>query len=489
MNKLKIPMILAAMLILIGWGVPTTQASHLADGLVGYWPFDEVDTAPDPDTTPDLAHGNDGDVIGDGATFGGGDVAPIPGNADAIEFDGLGTPADPDYVEVADDVETSPTSDAWTISVWVNQASLAGSSGAFKMVAGKWGDAGREYEIVIEGTKASFYTQNEDGVTVGIQSDTSLSVDTWYHVVGVYDGDDKEMRIYLNGAPDATPVAQEKKLLSTTAPLHIGAKFLSGDWAQFFDGVIDELRLYDRALSEDEIEALYDYGNFTLSLEPESDINLIDESHTVTATLDPALSFIPVLFEVDGANPQTDETVMTDGDGEAAFTYTGDTAGIDEMDACIDLDDDGDCEPDDPDFEPADTATKYWVDQYAEISGGIPGAARPHGKGPPAVSFWGFVGDADGTAVGKIVINYRLLGETCEITPNGGTFGIAGNVATLTDWVNSCSGNDVDVTLTAGTTPQDSRGFIAVDDSADDDYDISSTELDRGNVHVVDLSP
>jgi hypothetical protein len=372
MNKLKPPMLLATMLILIGWGVPTTQASPLADGLVGYWPFDDA-----ADPTADLVNGNHGNVEGDGATFGGGNVAPIPGNADAIQFDGAGTATHPDYVEVADDDELSATSDAWTISVWINPATvLPLSSGAFKMVAGKYdGLGGNEYAITLLGNKVRFSASTSGAAYVSSTTATSLVPHTWYHVVGVYDG--ANLQIYLDGAADGTPTALTGTLANTTHTLTIGAAhiippgFPGPYFGDFFDGVIDELRLYDRALSEEEIAALHDYGNFTLSLAPKSDSNPIHDSHSVTATLDPALALIPVLFKVDGANPQPDETLMTDGDGDAVSTsYTGDNPGQDDIDACIDLDDDGDCEPASPDFEPFDDAVKHWVDPSGGGGGG-----------------------------------------------------------------------------------------------------------------------
>jgi len=157
------------------------------------------------------------------------------------------------------------------------------------------------------------------------------------------------------------------------------------------------------------------------------------------------------------------------------------------------------------------------VGQYAKVSGGIWGqgsSGSGHGKGEPTHSFRGFVGDAGGTPVGQITINYHLLDQTCTFTPDSGSgFAVQedGYRAYLTNWVNDCTGNDANLVLLdrdwgigwLGLDPNPwPRGLIAVDDapvSWGGGYDIwynyldipgniDPVGLDRGNVHVVDLS-
>ena len=99
--------------------------------------------------------------------------------------------------------------------------------------------------------------------------------------------------------------------------------------------------------------------NFQMTLEPASDENPVGTPHTVTATLtdengDPVAG-ATIEFEVTGANMAAGVDV-TDGNGEAEFTYTGTNAGDDTITACYNADasPDGSCEA----FA---SATKTWV--------------------------------------------------------------------------------------------------------------------------------
>ncbi len=78
-----------------------------------------------------------------------------------------------------------------------------------------------------------------------------LSRYQWYYIATTYDGTHK---LYVNGQL----VAQNrvnKSLIYETMPVYVGANTPS---AELFDGIIDEVRIYNRALSDSEIKALYD---------------------------------------------------------------------------------------------------------------------------------------------------------------------------------------------------------------------------------------
>ena len=77
-----------------------------------------------------------------------------------------------------------------------------------------------------------------------------------------------------------------------------------------------------------------------ISLEPATATNVTGEDHTVTATVTAedggAVENVNVQFEVtEGGNQGASGSATTDADGEAAFTYTGDTAGKDTIQACF----------------------------------------------------------------------------------------------------------------------------------------------------------
>ena len=77
---------------------------------------------------------------------------------------------------------------------------------------------------------------------------TQLQTGVWYHAAFVYDLATQEQRIYLNGQLDGT--GAERPPLTGTAELHIG-RFVENN---FLDGTLDEFRIWNRALSQAEIQ-------------------------------------------------------------------------------------------------------------------------------------------------------------------------------------------------------------------------------------------
>ena len=79
-----------------------------------------------------------------------------------------------------------------------------------------------------------------------------LSVNTWTHLAGTYDG--TALRLYVNGVLVRTR-AHAGAIFSTTGPLRIGGSSVITPWgSQYFKGQIDELRIYNRTLSQGEIQ-------------------------------------------------------------------------------------------------------------------------------------------------------------------------------------------------------------------------------------------
>lgn len=83
-----------------------------------------------------------------------------------------------------------------------------------------------------------------------------LARDRWYHIAAVYDGSGRAagVRIYVNGVLQALTVDRDDvgATIRSSAPLQIGAR---GD-GRVFEGGIDDVRVYDRALRAEEIERL-----------------------------------------------------------------------------------------------------------------------------------------------------------------------------------------------------------------------------------------
>jgi hypothetical protein len=90
------------------------------------------------------------------------------------------------------------------------------------------------------------------GIDGNFGSKTAITTDTWYHVAGVYNGD--ERRIYINGRFDASQMVS-RDIPTNDQPVTIGGW---GSPSRYFNGTIDDVVLFNRALSDYEIQQLYE---------------------------------------------------------------------------------------------------------------------------------------------------------------------------------------------------------------------------------------
>lgn len=92
----------------------------------------------------------------------------------------------------------------------------------------------------------------------------TLTAGTWYHLVLTHDGTND--RFYVDGSEHASsPVANTDNASANTKNTTIGAfgysTPMSGDLARYFDGIIDEVGIWSRALTTAEVITLYNNGN------------------------------------------------------------------------------------------------------------------------------------------------------------------------------------------------------------------------------------
>lgn len=91
--------------------------------------------------------------------------------------------------------------------------------------------------------------------TASLYSTNTITGTSWNHVVATYDN--STYKIYINGILDSS-VASTGAIGTNTCDLQIGFSKLTGDTASYWNGDIDEFRVYKRALSPTEISYLYD---------------------------------------------------------------------------------------------------------------------------------------------------------------------------------------------------------------------------------------
>jgi hypothetical protein len=155
-------------------------------------------------------------------------------------------------------VPDSPSLDVNTVtlSAWVDINSLPSPTADWVIVTkGIQGYQSENYGLYIHRLSTDameLLFEYQDGTNYKVISDGSgLTTGRFYHVAVTADG--TNVRFYLNGTLVST-APQVTALAVNDLPLQIGSS--QPDFANYFDGVIDDLQIYDRALSPAEIEAL-----------------------------------------------------------------------------------------------------------------------------------------------------------------------------------------------------------------------------------------
>ncbi|MEZ6256051.1 MAG: DUF2341 domain-containing protein [Patescibacteria group bacterium] len=234
----------------------------LNKGLQGYWKFDE--------TTANTCTGGTNDSCDSSGN----------GYDGAWTGDAIGTPGKYYYgIEKADggngyvnmgDVLDFDTNN-FTISIWVNLDSL--SSPNTPEILDKLQTTTRGYHLrVADNDEVEFLIKGTSSNIEVNSANSAITANQWYHIVAVYDKD-KGSKVYINGTQSGNTVSGDAGSIATTESLYVGTGF-NGDE---LDGQFDELRMYDRALDEQEIARLYDWGP-----EPTLYYDLEDEDSTST---------------------------------------------------------------------------------------------------------------------------------------------------------------------------------------------------------------
>jgi hypothetical protein len=117
---------------------------------------------------------------------------------------------------------------------------------------------------------------NYDGNWKHTNGEASLSPNNWYHIAGVYIRADNTIKVYADGVLHGTKTwtgDDAGECLSDPPSNHpptIGASTTGSGYAAYFDGIIDEVAMYDRALLDSEILDIYKQGILNLYAEVRS---------------------------------------------------------------------------------------------------------------------------------------------------------------------------------------------------------------------------
>jgi len=210
----------------------------LVRGLVGCWMMNEGSG----NRISDLSmNGNNGTLIGANGL-----PTWVPGRSgQALNFDGVD-----DYVDMGSNASLKPVS-AITVSAWIKFNSLTAD---IRAISDWHGLASEDRWIFYENsaTVIYWYVCNVNGVNTAYVAYTP-TLNTWLHLVGTYNG--SAIEFHVNGASvGTTALSGNLNAGSSNYTVRIGKQATTGG---YFDGLIDEVRIYNRALSQAEIQWLY----------------------------------------------------------------------------------------------------------------------------------------------------------------------------------------------------------------------------------------
>ena len=227
------------LLVLFG----SAASADLGEGLILHFDFEEGSGAEVIDTS---GNGNNGEIQGAAKI--------VPGKFDnGLELDGTSQFVLTPYNESMDVTEEV------TMACWIMPDDPAEQCWLYYVIS-KWNyhaGNGRCYFIgLLDGDGMTFFlsTDGTDGGMARLDGGViDYGADKWQHIAGTYDGSD--MRIYIDGE-EVGKLTWGNEIFVDSEGMSFGAGSFGKEAAAMFTGVIDEVAVYNRGLSEDEIGQL-----------------------------------------------------------------------------------------------------------------------------------------------------------------------------------------------------------------------------------------
>jgi hypothetical protein len=237
MRGVLIVLMLASCVRADEWETAIGQTEQVTKGLVAYWAMRNSGT-----TVFDEFGANNG-VASNGVRFSYADGAVRAG----AWFDGTN-----DSVVVPNSDSLSVSS-ALTLNAWINRP--AGNTNG--VIVAKWGiGSDQSYGLRLDNANARLFVKTTNAISKTF-SDILVPVNEWTMLSGVYDG--SALRCYMNGSASTEEQPTGGSIAQSSKTVIMGFLDITGT-PFFYSGNIDEVRIYNRALTADEIKQLYRMG-------------------------------------------------------------------------------------------------------------------------------------------------------------------------------------------------------------------------------------
>ncbi|MFI5252704.1 MAG: LamG-like jellyroll fold domain-containing protein [Bacteroidota bacterium] len=214
------------------------KSNALLDGLIAYYPFDG-------NASDESGNGYDGTVNGAALTN------DRFGNSNkAYSFNGSS-----DFIEILNSSNLNFKPGGFTLAAWVYFTDYNVNG---VIVSKHIYTVGTGYAIDILENNAGFFL--DGGGANGIRTADSYADSNWHFLVATYD--ETTEILYVDALPKVSQLTSYDQ--TNTSNICIGNSWMAGGgYGGFFKGKIDDVRIYNRALSDSEIQALYHEGGWT----------------------------------------------------------------------------------------------------------------------------------------------------------------------------------------------------------------------------------
>jgi hypothetical protein len=214
-------------------------------GLTSWYPFQN--------NTVDVVGGING-TAQNGALFGPAAVGQ------GLALDGVN-----DFVS-APDAPANDFTGSFSIDAWIR---LRAYSPEFAPIVSKWNDLGvaqRSYFVAVLPNGTVRFDVSTNGLFAGTNSAIVISavvvpLNTYAHITATFDSATQTLSIYVNGVLSGQTVAPFSTVFSNNEPLLIGAGDLGSNVRDFTNGFIDEVELFNRALTQAEAQSIFNAGS------------------------------------------------------------------------------------------------------------------------------------------------------------------------------------------------------------------------------------
>lgn len=293
---------------------PHRVSADLNDGLVGHWQLDENSGTTAADTS---GNNNNGALVGS-PTW-------VPGvSGSALHFDGTGATATASNTVNAGSNPSLNGIIDYTLSFWVKfDPGYVGNGGPWANLVGKTEGYSFSFMMYVSNTGIlRAHHSQSNGAYAVTDAYTPAPTGEWIQVAQVADG--SHIRLYVNGVEAAPPAAYDGTALSMPA----ANTYIGQDTREnALMGTIDEVRIYNRGIDEDEAETIgeqFEPVEVTTTLLPDGTIG-VPYSHNLAAAggLPPYTWLITAGTLPSGLNLNaTTGEISGDADTEATYNFT-----------------------------------------------------------------------------------------------------------------------------------------------------------------------